>query len=144
MKKILLGLNLFALTNFALPSGTFTGSGVALDRDRNTEEYTTSANVSDNLVTIDYTWHGFSSPTSISFLATNSDWFDVFFNGEDVGDGLCLPAQCYYVATIANISYRESLYFSVNEDNEIYIIKAGSKFGAGLATTWRDELYSLP
>lgn len=141
MKKFLLGLNLFALTSFPFPTGIFVGSGVAIDRDGKKHNYQSSVSLTQDSATIDYSWHGLDSALLLNLPPTSEEWFDLYHNDENVGVGYCRPNQCYYVATIKSIFYRESLYFLQDENNEVYIIKFGEKFGPGVKTSWQDELH---
>lgn len=139
--KVVFFCMIFSFTAFAnLPTGYFSGSGIWQDTNNHGGSYSGFVEVNENVVNIDYTWHGFTSPSTITFTTNGFDAFNVYYDGKVVGDGYCLENQCHYWIHFAGIHYDESISFPTDSRDIPYIVRKGLKDDGSLTTTWLDEL----
>jgi hypothetical protein len=139
MKSLLIMSILFSSTlAFAMPKGTFNGTGQWESSDGKNGTYTVTTTFDANRFHSSYNYDGKEVQYDFSVQITNkgsfSESFDVLFSNQKIGSGYCLSKQCHYQTSFAGLE--ETLTFHEN-----FLYKMGSKdTGNGTTVMWQEKL----
>ena len=145
MKKIILSL-LFIAISFEshafindLKNARYLGLGYFDINDTDSSEYQVYLEFENNQLKGDYVVNDEYYNLNLDFRFHNSDWFDVVYNGQDVGLGFCLKYHCYYEMEIDAAKYSETMTLVSD-----FLYRVGYKIIGDTIIKWEEKLKKLP